>query len=135
MLTSTVTYLGDLRTECRHVRSDSAFYTDAPVDNNGKGESISPTDMCATALASCALSIMAMSAGKQGIDLTGARADVTKHMGIGPRRIVKIEVAFHIPGANLSQEVRNALMAEVDNCPVCHSLHPDIQRVISFNWV
>ena len=134
MLTTTVTYLGDLRTECRHVKSDTAFYTDAPVDNNGKGEAISPTDMCATALASCALTIMGMYAQQHRVELKGARADVTKHMGIAPRRIVKIEVAFHIPGAGLSQEIRNGLMAQVESCPVCHSLHPDIERVITFDW-
>ncbi len=134
MLTTTVTYLGELRTECRHVRSDSAFYTDAPVDNNGKGESISPTDMCATALASCALTIMGMYAQQRGVELKGAKADVTKHMGIAPRRIVKIEIVFHIPGANLSQEIRKGLMEQVESCPVCHSLHPDIQRIISFDW-
>ena len=68
------------------------------------------------------------------MELKGAKADVTKHMGIAPRRIVKIEVAFHIPGTGLSQEIRDGLMEQVDNCPVCHSLHPDIERVISFSW-
>ena len=91
-MTSTVTYLGDLRTSATHLASKNNFITDAPIDNQGKGEAFSPTDIVATALASCLLTIMGIKGRDLQIDLTGINATVNKVMGIDPRRIIKIKI-------------------------------------------
>ncbi len=134
MTTATITYLGDLRTECTHTASGNTITTDAPVDNRGKGQAFSPTDICATSLAACALTIMGMYAADNNLDISGATADVTKVMGIAPRRISKIEIAFHMPARNFSDADKAALVEQFKSCPVCHSLHPDIEKAITFHW-
>lgn len=95
-MTSKVEYLGDLRTECKHLQSRNKFITDAPVDNQGKGEAFSPTDTVATALASCMFTIMGIKAEEMGISLKGNFAEVTKTMASEPRRISKIEINFYL---------------------------------------
>ncbi|NQY05764.1 MAG: OsmC family protein, partial [Flavobacteriaceae bacterium] len=97
MATSSVTYQGHLRTSCIHLKSGNEIITDAPTDNNGKGEAFSPTDTIATGLASCMLTIMGIKANTMDVDLTGAKAEVTKTMASEPRRISKIEVNFNMP--------------------------------------
>ena len=134
MATSTVTYQGHLRTECVHLRSGNTFITDAPTDNNGKGEAFSPTDTVATALASCMLTIMGIRADKHGWNINGAMAQVTKHMGSGPRRIVRIEVEMTVPGSRLDASARELLEDAARNCPVAKSIHPDIDQVITFTY-
>ena len=96
-MTSKVTYLGDLRTESVHLKSNNSFITDAPLDNNGKGEAFSPTDTVATGLASCMMTVMGIKARDMGIDLKGTTASVNKIMASDPRRIYKIEVTLDIP--------------------------------------
>ena len=98
-MTSKVTYNGSLRTTCLHLRSNNEFITDAPVDNNGKGEAFSPTDTVATGLASCMLTMMGIKARDLEVDLSGSTAEVTKHMAANPRRISKIEVKLELPEA------------------------------------
>lgn len=132
-MTSRVTYRGDLRTECVHIRSGNHFITDAPIDNNGKGEAFSPTDTVATGLASCMMTVMGIKARDLGVDLVGATAAVTKHMAADPRRISKIEVTLELPGG-LSDKHRKILEHTAKTCPVNQSLHPDIERVIAFHW-
>lgn len=132
-MTSRVTYRGDLRTECVHIRSGNHFITDAPIDNNGKGEAFSPTDTVATGLASCMMTVMGIKARDLGVDLLGATAAVTKHMAADPRRISKIEVTLELPGG-LSDKHRKILEHTAKTCPVNQSLHPDIERVIAFHW-
>ncbi|MCG2459705.1 OsmC family protein [Flavobacteriaceae bacterium F89] len=132
--TSKVTYNGGLRTTCVHLRSGNQFITDAPIDNNGKGEAFSPTDTVATGLASCMFTVMGIKAKGLEVDLTGAIAEVTKHMAADPRRISKIEITFTLP-SDISDKHRKIFENTARTCPVQHSLHPDIERVIIFNWV
>ena len=132
-MTSKVTYNGNLRTTCVHLRSGSEYITDAPVDNNGKGEAFSPTDTIATGLANCMMTMMGIKARDMGVDIEGSTAEVTKHMAADPRRISKIEVRFEMHAA-LSEKHRKILMHTANTCPVHYSLHPDIEKVIEFNW-
>ncbi|MCK7590004.1 OsmC family protein [Subsaxibacter sp. CAU 1640] len=132
-MTSKVTYLGDLRTECVHLQSDNSFITDAPLDNNGRGEAFSPTDTVATGLASCMLTVMGIKAKDLNVDIQGTTASVLKTMASNPRRISKIEVTFDLP-FEADDKTRKILEHTANTCPVHHSLHPDIERVIVFNW-
>lgn len=132
-MTSKVTYNGELRTECLHLKSNDSFVTDAPVDNNGLGQAFSPTDTVATGLASCMLTMMGIKANGLEVDLKGSNAAVTKHMAANPRRISKIEVELHLP-KEISEKNRKILEHTANTCPVQHSLHPDIERVISYYW-
>ena len=133
-MTSKVTYKGGLRTSCEHLRSGDAFLTYAPVDNNGKGETFSPTDTVATGLASCNLTMMGMKANGLEVDLSDSTGEVTKHMSADPRRISKIEIDLNLP-SNVSEKHRKILVHTANTCPVHYSLHPDIEKVITFNWV
>ena len=133
-MTSKVTYNGDLRTECVHLKSGDSFVTDAPTDNNGLGQAFSPTDTVATGLASCMLTMMGIKANGLEIDLRKSNAEVTKHMAADPRRISKIEVILSLP-AEISEKNRKILEHTAHTCPVLYSLHPDIEKEISFNWV
>ena len=133
-MTSKVTYQGALRTSCEHLRSGDVFLTDAPVDNNGKGEAFSPTDTVATGLASCMLTMMGMKADAHEVDFSNSTAMVTKHMASDPRRISKIEIDLDLP-SNVSEKHRKILIHTANTCPVLFSLHPDIEKEITFNWV
>ena len=132
-MTSKVIYQGHLRTECEHLKSGNTFITDAPTDNNGKGQAFSPTDTVATALASCMLTVMGIKARDMDVDLTGAEALVTKHMASDPRRISRIEVVFNF-GISPEDKVKTILERTANTCPVHYSLHPDIIKDITFNW-
>ena len=131
MFTSTVVYEGSLRVRNTHLKSEDTFLTDAPTDNNGKGEAFSPTDVVATALASCMLTIMGILAEREHIDLVGTEANVTKTMASNPRRISKIEVQFTFP-TNYDDSTKKKLENAALTCPVHHSLHPDIDKDIQF---
>lgn len=133
-MTSRVTYTGNLRTSCEHLGSGDIFITDAPLDNNGLGQAFSPTDTLATGLASCMITTMGIKARGLEVDLTNAVADVTKHMEANPRRISKIEVKLSLP-SNVSDKNRKILEHTANTCPVLYSLHPDIEKVISYHWV
>ena len=133
MSTSKVTYLGNLRTECEHLKSGNTYITDAPTDNNGKGEAFSPTDTVATGLANCMLTVMGIKAAQMDVTLDGSVAMVTKTMSSNPRRISKIEINLQLP-ANIDAKNRRILENTGNTCPVHHSLHPDIEKVIDFNW-
>ncbi len=97
MATVKAKYLGDLRLECTHLQSGTTIITDAPTDNNGKGEAFSPTDLCSTSLAACAMTIMGIYAKNNGIDLAGTEIEITKKMAAEPRRIAEIDVIFNFP--------------------------------------
>ncbi len=133
MSTAKVTYLGNLRTECEHLKSGNTFITDAPTDNNGKGEAFSPTDTVATGLANCMLTVMGIKANTMEVVLDGSTAMVTKTMASNPRRISKIEIVLQLP-ANVIEKNRKILENTANTCPVHHSLHPDIEKAIQFNW-
>lgn len=132
-MTSQVTYLGELRCSSKHLKSGNTFHTDAPVDNNGKGEAFSPTDTVATGLASCMLTVMGIKAVELEIDLTGSMADVTKTMAADPRRISQIDIELSMKG-NCDKRSQLILERVAHTCPVMNSLHPDIIKSISFNW-
>ena len=133
-MTSEVIYLGNLRTECTHLKSGQSFITDAPIDNNGKGEAISPTDMAATSLAACMITVMGIRAKNDGIDMDGSKASVTKIMAEGPRRISGIQVNLQFPKNQYSTEEKDLLTKIALNCPVAKSLHPDINQEIKLEF-
>lgn len=133
-MTSKVIYLGFLRTEAEHLKSGEKFITDAPIDNNGKGEAFSPTDLMATSLANCAVTIMGIAANNHDINIDGTEAEVTKHMGTEPRRVVQIDVKFTMPSRDYSSKERKILEVAARTCPVSYSLHPDLIQNISFVW-
>jgi len=132
-MTSKVIYKGNLRTECIHKRSGSKFITDAPIDNNGKGEAFSPTDTVATALGSCMLTIMGIKANQMNISLTDSFAEVEKSMSAEPRCISGIDVSLHLP-LEVSEKDRKILEKVALACPVHASLHPDMDKNIKFLW-
>ena len=129
-----VVYRGELHTEARHLRSGDELRTDAPVDNRGRGQAFSPTDLVATALASCILTIMGMTAMDNGIDMEGAEATAVKVMGSAPRRIVRLEVEVFMPEGPFSEREKRLLEKAAHHCPVANSLHPDLEEVIRFHW-
>ena len=131
---STVVYEGDLRTTCTHIRSGNAFETDAPVDNNGKGERFSPTDLMATSLATCMITVMGIKARTMGFDLNGVKVAVEKIMKTEPRRVGGINLFFHIPDEfhNMDDKTKQILKHTGNTCPVQHSLHPDIE--VNVDW-
>ena len=132
--TSTVKYLGSLRTEGTHTRSGKVFVSDAPLDNNGKGEAFSPTDLCATSLASCAMTIMGIKANNTGINLGEINADVFKVMESNPRRISEIRITFQVAGEYTEDEKRSLELAG-RHCPVSKSLHPELVQDMQFVWL
>jgi putative redox protein len=134
MKTSEIIYLGGLRTEAVHLQSKSTIITDAPVDNNGKGEAFSPTDLLATSLGSCMLTIMGIVAERNNIDIKGAKVGITKIMAANPRRVSEIIVELTMPSNNYSEKEKELLENAARTCPVAHSLHPDIKQGITFTY-
>lgn len=132
-MTSKVTYLGDLRTSSIHIQSGSEILSDAPVDNNGKGEAFSPTDSVANALATCMMTIMGIKARDMSIDFKGSTAAVTKIMNAEPRKIGAIEIVFEMQGVT-EQKDKTILERVAKTCPVYLSLNTDIDKRITFNW-
>lgn len=133
MPTSKVTYLGDLRTSSVHLQSGSQIISDAPLDNNGKGEAFSPTDTVANGLASCMFTVMGIKAREMEVDFSGSIAEVTKIMAAEPRRIAEIHVTFEM-NIIADEKTKTILERTAMTCPVHYSLHPDIKKVIVFNW-
>ncbi len=133
-MTSTVEYKSELRTTCTHLSSGNSFETDAPVDNNGKGERFSPTDLLATSLATCMITVMGIKARSMGVDLNGVKIDVEKIMKANPRRVGGINLFFHIPIQlqNIDQKTKEILKHTGNTCPVQHSIHPDIE--VRIDW-
>lgn len=133
MPTSKVTYLGDLRTSSIHLQSGSEIISDAPTDNNGKGEAFSPTDTVANGLASCMFTVMGIKANDLGVDFSGSTAEVTKIMAAEPRRISEVHVNFNM-NLTTDEKTKTILERTAMTCPVFYSLHPDIKKEISFIW-
>ena len=133
MTTSVVYYSGDLRTESEHLQSRNKIITDAPIDNEGKGEGFSPTDLVATSLANCMLTIMGIVARRHKVNIDGTRADVEKIMGTEPRRITEIQIEFYFPG-NYDSKTKTILEKAALNCPVAKSLAESLQQSIGFNF-
>jgi len=133
MVTITAKYEGDLCCTAVHGPSSATLSTDAPKDNEGLGRYFSPTDLVATALATCILTTMGIVARRHGIELKGARAKVEKHMQSSPRRIARLPVELHVTGA-FTAEQKKLLEATAHACPVHKSLHPDIDAPITLHW-
>ena len=135
MVSIDVEYKGDLRCEAQHGPSNSKILTDAPTDNHGKGEAFSPTDLVATSLATCVMTILGIVAAKHSVDLAGSRVNVEKHMSNdAPRRIARLPVKVEIRG-DVDEVMRQKLEMAALACPVHKSLHPDIDAPITFNYV
>jgi uncharacterized OsmC-like protein len=132
-MTSKVTYIGELRTSSIHIQSGTAILSDAPKDNHGKGEAFSPTDLVANSLATCMISIMGIKSKDLNVDLSGSTAEVTKIMQVEPRKIAKIVVVFNMTIAP-DDKTKIILERAAMTCPVLLSLHPDIEKEITFNW-
>ncbi len=134
MVKINIHYEGGLRCTATHGPSGNTISTDAPVDNNGRGEAFSPTDLLATALGSCMATVMGIVAQRKEIPLTGLRVEVRKHMSDDtPRRIARLEVELHMPVAADHPE-RKLLESAARGCPVHHSIHPDIQVDFQWHW-
>ena len=132
-MTSTVTYLGNLRTESVHIPTNEKIVTDAPTDNNGKGEAFSPTDLVASSLSSCILTVIGIVSKKINYDPTNTKSSVKKIMGDKPRRIVEIEVKIKF-SQSTDSKTKSIIEKTALNCTVAKSLHPDIKQNVSFIW-
>ncbi len=133
-MTSSVVYNGGLRTTCTHLKSGSNFETDAPLDNHGKGERFSPTDLMATSLATCMLTVMGIKARTMGFDLDGVKVDVLKIMKSEPRRVGGIELTFHFPEnlKEVDEKTKTILRKTGETCPVALSLSKDVE--VKVDW-
>ncbi len=134
MATSKVKYLGNLRVQNTHIASGKEVITDAPLDNHGKGEAFSPTDLLCTSLASCMLTIIGISAENHSFNIDGAEVDVTKIMADSPRRVSKIIIDFHFRDNNYSEKNKKIIEYAAYNCPVILSLNPEIVKEVNFNF-
>lgn len=133
-MTSEVSYQGQLRTTATHLKSQNEIVTDAPTDNNGKGEAFSPTDLVATALGSCMLTVMGIKARNKGWDIEGSKVSITKIMASDPRRISEIRLVLDMKHNLASREDQQLLEQIALNCPVAKSVSHEILQQVDFNW-
>jgi len=134
-MTSQIIYKGQLRTEATHLQSGTVIETDAPTDNQGKGEKFSPTDLLATSLGNCMMTIMGIKARDMQVDLSDTKIDIAKIMKSDPRRVGGINVEFHLPESLQLNEKQKAILENAAlTCPVAKSIHPDIEMKVQFNW-
>lgn len=133
-MTSKIVYEGQLRTRMTHLYSGTEVITDAPLDNHGLAQAFSPTDLVATALGSCMISIMGIKARDMNVDINGTQAEVTKVMAANPRRISEVHIALTFPKNNYTDKDKTILENTARTCPVAVSLHPDIKQEITFVW-
>lgn len=134
MATIKTKYEGNLRTFSTHLASGNEIITDAPVDNHGKGEAFSPTDLVSAALGACMLTVMGVAAKTHSIDFNNVNIEITKIMASDPRRIAEISIAFYFNGTEYSDHQKLILERAARTCPVALSLHPDLKQTIVFNW-
>ena len=133
MSTSVVYYSGELRTESTHLQSGEIYITDAPTDNEGKGEAFSPTDLIATGLANCMLTIMGIVARRKSLNIEGTKAEVTNIMGKDPRRIGEIRIDFFF-SRSYDEDSKKLLQHAALNCPVAKSLADNLPQTINFHY-
>lgn len=134
-MTSEIIYKGSLRTEAKHLQSNTIIETDAPTDNQGKGERFSPSDLLATSLGSCMLTIMGIKARDMDISLDGTEVSIQKNMKSEPRRVGGIDVSFNFPASlKLDDKEKTILKRAALTCPVAKSIHPDIELNVDFGW-
>ena len=134
MATIETIYLGELRTEATHVFSGNKTITDAPLDNKGKAESFSPTDLLSASLGSCMITIMGIAASEHGIDIDGTTCSITKIMASEPRRVSEIEIVLNFPKGDYTEKEKTILERAALTCPVAKSLHPDLYQNVTFNF-
>lgn len=130
---SHIKYLGELRTEAVHLRSDNKIITDAPPDNQGKGEAFSPTDILATSLGCCMVTIMGIAARTHGFDIDNTEMKIQKIMASNPRRVSEIIIDFQFP-KKYSEKEQKIIIHAAKTCPVSQSLHPELKQTINFNF-
>lgn len=133
-MTSRIVYKGDLRTELTHLASGQTIVTDAPVDNQGRGEAFSPTDLAATSLGACMITIMGIAARAHDLNIDGTVLEITKHMASNPRKIKEIEIRLQMPNNKYTKKDRLILEKAGRTCPVALSLHPEVIQNITFIW-
>ena len=133
-MTAKITYEGNLRTRMTHLYSGTEILTDAPLDNQGLAQAFSPTDIVATALGSCMLTIMGIKARNMNLNLTGTEVAVIKLMANDPRRISEIQLMLRFPKNNFTEKDKTILENAARHCPVAKSLHPEIVQTITFEW-
>ena len=134
-MTSKIIYNGNLRTTATHLRSGVSIETDAPTDNNGKGERFSPTDLVATALGSCMLTLMGIAADRMGLNIEGTTCEIEKVMAANPRRISEVHVKMNVPNSsNFSEKNKAVLQNTAMTCPVFQSLHEDTIKTLDLSW-
>lgn len=134
MITTKTTYIGGLRTEAQHLRSGIKIITDAPIDNQGKGEAFSPTDLVATALGSCMITIVGIAANNHNFNIDGTQIEITKVMASDPRRISEVIVDFTFPPNNYTEKQKKIIEVSALTCPVAKSLHPDLKQSVNFKY-
>jgi len=127
-------YLGDLRTEATHLKSGNKIMTDAPLDNNGKGEAFSPTDLTCASLNSCMMTLMGIVAQREAVDLAGLRSEIVKIMAVNPRKIDEIKIVFTHDNLDATDIQKEKLKRAALTCPVALSLHEAIKQTIEFNF-
>jgi putative redox protein len=134
MVSMTGVYLGELRTEATHLRSGNRIITDAPPDNNGKGEAFSPTDLTCASLNSCMMTLMGMLAQREGIDLKGLRSEIIKIMASNPRKIAEVQITFFHDNLVATDVQKEKLRRAALTCPVALSLSSDLKQIVNFNF-
>jgi len=134
MKTAKIKYIGNLRTESVHLQSGNTVITDAPTDNNGKGEAFSPTDLLATSLGSCMLTLMGIIAQRHSLNMDGTTVEVTKIMESNPRRVGEIIVEFKLPQNNYTSKEKQLLENAAQTCPVAKSLSSELKQTVIFNY-
>ena len=134
MATITTVYEGNLRTRATHNQSGNTLITDAPTDNHGKGEAFSPTDLFATSLGSCMLTIIGLAANTHGFSIDGTRVETQKIMGTDPRRVAELVVDLYFPANNYSDREKRMIEAVAASCPVAQSLHPETKKTVTFHY-
>lgn len=134
MATSEIIYKGELRTNATHLQSGKQIITDAPIDNHGKGEAFSPTDLLATSLGCCMLTVMGIVAKRHSINMNETKVEIVKIMADNPRRVSEIHVEMHFPKNNYTQKEKDLLEHTALTCPVAKSLHPDIKQKTRFHF-
>ncbi len=134
METSRITYTGDLRTEALHVKSGQLFITDAPTDNQGRGEAFSPTDLLATSLGACAITVVGIAARTHGFNVDGTEIKITKIMASDPRRVGEVIVEMNFPDIQYTEKEKSIIRHTINTCPVGQSLNPDLKQTFILNF-
>jgi len=134
METSRVLYTGDLRTEATHVKSGQSFITDAPLDNQGRGEAFSPTDLLATSLGACAITVVGIAARTHGFNVDGTSIKITKIMASDPRRVGEVIVEMDFPAEKYTEKQKAIIRHTINTCPVGQSLNPELKQTFILNF-